>query len=83
MLSVCFDFNFKNSFPKMEKNYLDHKNKVDQLWYDIQDIIGPGLFWPKWIVDLFFTRPLKHHMRPLITCVCNFQWAESRGIYSF
>lgn len=42
------------------------KQEIDDLWFTIQDLIGPAASWPKWIRDLFFTRNLNHAQRPLI-----------------
>ena len=41
-------------------------NEIDKLWCEIQDIIGPAGEWPKFLVNLFFTRNLSHTQRPLI-----------------
>ena len=41
-------------------------NEIDKLWWEIQDIIGPAGEWPKFLVNLFFTRNLSHAQRPLI-----------------
>ena len=53
----------------MESTIPKFTKKSDQLWWEIQDIIGPAGYWPKWITDLFFTRFLNHAQRPLI---CSF-----------
>jgi hypothetical protein len=43
-------------------------NREQQLWKDIQDIIGPATFWPRRIRRLFWTRNIKHWDR-IICCV--------------
>ena len=50
----------------MDKTFPKFNNPVDQLWFEIQDIIGPAKNWPEWIFKLFFTRNLDHSKRPLI-----------------
>ena len=50
----------------MTDSYKTFSNKRDQLWFDIQEIIGPAGNWPKNITNLFGTRNLNHAQRPLI-----------------
>ena len=50
----------------MGESYRKFDDKSDQLWWEIQDIIGPAGEWPKFIVDMFFTRNLNHRKRPLL-----------------
>ena len=61
-----------SSIPNFEK-------KSDQLWWEIQDIIGPAGNWPKWIVDLFFTRNLTHGPKAFDMCICNIQRIKPRS----
>lgn len=44
----------------------EKQKQIDDMWWSIQDIIGPASDWPQWIKDLFFTRNLNHAQRPLI-----------------
>ena len=50
----------------MESKKDNNTTEVDKLWFEIQDIIGPAGSWPKWIINMFFTRNLKYYMRLLI-----------------
>ena len=45
------------------------KTKEAQLWFDIQDIIGPAKLWPHKIRRYFWTPNLKHFER---ICICAF-----------
>ena len=59
----------------MDKNSRKQKD-IDQMWYEIQDIIGSAKSWLKWIVDLFFTPNLKHSETTNFY-ICHIQWAKS------
>ena len=50
----------------MEQSYKKFDNERDQLWFDIQEIIGPAGIWPKFLLKLFWTKNLSHAQRPLI-----------------
>ncbi len=44
--------------------------QIYELWYDIQDQVGPAKYWPASIRKMFWTQGLKHPQRPLIVAFC-------------
>lgn len=50
-----------------EEDYSKSKNReIYEMWESIQDIIGPADEWPHFIRRLFWTRGVKHNMRPIL-----------------
>ena len=46
---------------------LQHQSAgINHLWFEIQDIIGLAKLWPHLIWKLFWTKGIKHDMRPII-----------------
>ena len=52
---------------KWKIHQLQHQSiETKQLWFEIQDMIGPAKLWPHLICKLFWTKGIKHDMRPII-----------------
>ena len=48
------------------ESYVTFDDAKKQMWWDIQEIIGPAGYWPKLLLNLFLKKNLNHAERPLI-----------------
>ena len=46
---------------------LKQRDEIRHLWFEIQDIVAPGKLWPHLVRKLFWTKGVKHDMRPIIS----------------
>ena len=57
---------FELQLCEIKDSYRNFDNPSDQLWWEIQDIVGPAENLPNFIVNLFFTQNLNHAQSQLI-----------------